>query len=451
MKPLHIITIICIAGIGHTVHAQAIYREHARIVPDKDTATVVGSDTAAMPADTLATLEADTVPSAPADTVISLLPLPRQLFGPLTYRSYEYMDTVDIWKKELSGNPAFRWFEEDAATRDRAQRIAQTFMINNPQYVPYNIALLPEPPRKYTMSVDPKDHTIHIDEITPDMPGHIDVYVKKRHWIRSFASSLQFSQAYVSPNWYQGGNNNLNMLINVQYDVKLNPKYHPNLLFESTFRYKLGLNSAPDDDLRNYSISEDLLQFNTTLGIKAARRWYYSLTAQFKTQLFKSYVTNTYDLKAAFLSPADLTAGLGMTYNYANKRKTFNYDASIAPLSYSLKICTAGDIDHTKFGLEADRDTKMSFGSSGELKLGWKLASNISFTSRIFAFTDYGTFYADWENTLSMDINRYLSTQIYVHARYDTDTPRAEDHPDWHKLQVKEILSFGLAYKFSSI
>lgn len=112
------------------------------------------------------------------------------------------------------------------------------------------------------------------------------MYVKKRHWIRTFASSLQFSQAYVSPNWYQGGNNNLNTLIKVQYDVKLNPKYHPNLLFVSTLRYKLGLNSAPDDDLRNYSISEDLLQFNSTLGIKAASRWYYSLTAQFKTQIF---------------------------------------------------------------------------------------------------------------------------------------------------------------------
>lgn len=63
-------------------------------------------------------------------------------------------------------------------------------------------------------------------------------------------------------------------------------------------------------------------------------------------------------MKAAFLSPADLTAGLGMTYNYTNKRKTFNLDISIAPLSYNLKVCTDATIDHTKFGINADKDTK---------------------------------------------------------------------------------------------
>ena len=47
-----------------------------------------------------------------------------------------------------------------------------------------------------------------------------------------------------------------------------------------------------------------------------------------------------------------------------------------------------------------------------------------------------------------MDINRYLTTQIYAHLRYDTTTPRTED---WHKLQVKEILSFGVTYRFSSL
>lgn len=444
-----LIPMLCIAA-APAAHAQAMYRDSARVPETEIQANVISNDSINS-IDSVAILQPDTKTLMPADTTVSMRNLPCQLFGPMTFVSYEYLDSADMWHKDLSGNAAFRWFEEEAATHTRAQRIAQTFMVKHPQYVPYNIAFLPEPPRKYTMSVDPKDHTIHIDEVTPELPGHIDVYVKKRHWIRTFASSLQFSQAYVSPNWYQGGNNNLNTLINVQYDVKLNPKYHPNLLFVSILRYKLGLNSAPDDDLRNYSISEDLLQFNSTLGIKAASRWYYSLTAQFKTQIFKSYVTNTYDLKAAFLSPADLTAGLGMTYNYTNKRKTFNLDISIAPLSYNLKVCTDATIDHTKFGINADKDTKMSIGSSSELKLAWKICSNITFTSRMFTFTDYGTFYADWENTLGMDINRYLSTQIYVHARYDTNTPRSDDHPDWHKLQVKEILSFGLAYKFSSI
>ncbi len=254
----------------------------------------------------------------------------------------------------------------------------------------------------------------------------------------------------MSPNWYQGGNNNLNTLANIYYNVKLNTEYHPNLLFETTAQYKLGMNNAPDDSIHNYNISDDLLQINTTFGIKAAKRWYYSFTGQFKTQVLNSYKKNSHDLNSSFLSPGELTAGIGMTYNYANAPKTFTFDASIAPLSYNLKTCISNRIDPTAYNIKEGRKTSHNFGSSAELRLFWKLAYNITFSSRIFAFTDYDSAQADWENTLSFDINRFLSTQVYVHMRYDSATPPCEDE-NWKKLQVKEILSIGFAYKFSSI
>ncbi len=274
--------------------------------------------------------------------------------------------------------------------------------------------------------------------------------IEKKHWIRTFNASLQFSQAYVSPNWYQGGNNNLNALAQIYYNVKLNQSYHPNLLFEFTAQYKLGANNAPEDSIHAYSIQEDLLQVNTTFGVKAARRWYYSFTGQFKTQVLNSYKSNTRDLRSSFLSPGELTAGVGMTYNYANPRKTVLFDASIAPLSYNLKTCISNRINHDQYDIRPDRKTVSKFGSSCELKFQWKITYNIQFNSRVFAFTDYESFQADWENTLAMDINRFLTTQIYAHARYDTRTPREADS-DWHKFQLKEIFSIGFAYKFSSI
>ena len=68
----------------------------------------------------------------------------------------------------------------------------------------------------------------------------------------------------------------------------------------------------------------------------------------------------------------------------------------------------------------------------------------------MFAFTDYSDACADWENTIVFDINRFLTTQIYAHLRYDSATQPCDD-PQWHKLQIKEILSIGFAYKFNSI
>lgn len=91
------------------------------------------------------------------------------------------------------------------------------------------------------------------------------------------------------------------------------------------------------------------------------------------------------------------------------------------------------------------------FGSTAEFVLGWKISHNIAYNTRLFAFTDYESFRADWENTLSFEINRFLTTQIYAHLRYDTRTPYVDANGKWKKLQLKEIFSIGFAYKFSTI
>ena len=386
------------------------------------------------------------------DTVMSFDPLSKMMLMPAVYTNYKLMEQKDPFASELTSEPWLGWIERSAAANDRSERAMQRFMVNNPEMVKGNIAFMEMPPRKYFGTVNPSDHSIEIHEVEINTPDKIEVEVDKRHWIRSFNASLQFSQAYISPNWYQGGNNNLNIIANIYYNVKLNQAYHPNLLFESTMQYKLGVNSAPDDSLRNYSISEDLLQINSTFGIKAARRWYYSLTGQFKTQVFTSYATNTRNMTSAFLSPGELNLGLGMTYNYVSGKKRFSFDASISPLSYNLKICIRPDdvLAHAAYGISPDKKCAQNVGSSAEVKISWKIIDNITFNSRLFFFTDYSRLEADWENTLAMDINKYLTTQIYVHARYDTQTSPVEN-AEWRKLQLKEILSFGVSYKFSSI
>ncbi len=422
-------------------------------IPEPDSSRVISEITdpqlAVFPTDTFAIEEFIPVFE---DTVIVMAPLSPTLFVEPIFTHYRMLEQKDPFTPELSGDPYLEWIERDNAIADRDARIWQRFMIANPMLVKKNIAFMEKPPQVFYAEVNPKEHTIELKPVDIVSPEKIEIEVQKRHWIRGFTASLQFSQAYVSPNWYQGGNNNLNVLANILYTVKLNPAYHPNILFESTFQYKLGLNSVTDDQYRKYAISEDLLQANSTFGLKAAKKWYYSINAQFKTQVLNSYVRNTMTLNSAFLSPGELTAGLGMTYNHVNEKKTLTFDASIAPLSYNLKICTRSNdqIPHSTWNIAPDRSTVSNIGSSGEAKLNWQITHNINFRSRLFIFTDYSQIQGDWENTLSMDINRYLATQIYVHARYDSSTPRCDD-PSWHKLQIKEILSFGVTYKFSSI
>ncbi len=376
-------------------------------------------------------------------------------FLPLIFNEY----SVDVAQKEPNPvDPAaqvpseLNWAERATYRMARNQGFMQRFMVENPDLVRYNIRSMPRPPKEFHMEADPSQAKITVTEFTRDRQEMVSVAkpvdIGRINWLQNFDGSLQFSQAYVSPNWYQGGKSNLNAILNLFYNVKLNPAFHPNLIFETTMQYKLGLNNAPDDTIHAYNISEDLFQINTKFGVKAAKRWYYSLTAQFKTQLLNSYKTNSDDLVAAFLSPAELNVGLGMTYNYENPRKTLNFSAAISPLSYNLKICPDTRLNPTAFGIEEGKKSISDYGSSAEVTFRWKLAYNIEYFSRLFMFTNYEYVQGDWENTITFTINKFLTTKIFGHLRYQSDALPMED-TSWHKWQFKEILSIGFTYKFS--
>lgn len=383
-------------------------------------------------------------------------PLHSWLFRPVVFDNHKLLDPIPLAPTTYSELPvetdAFYWIEDDEFNHNLIIHARQSFFVNHPDLVIYDEDKLPEPPKKFVATIDPETAKITISEekTVLNLKDDMTLNVEKRHWLKKFNGDIQFSQAFVSPNWYQGGNNNLNMIINAYYNVKLNPKFHPRWLFETTVQYKLGLNSAPDDSLRNYSISEDLFQANLVAGFRATKGWYYSANVSFKTQFLNNYQTNSRDLKASFLSPGELNVGLGMTYNYANPKKTFTFDASISPLSWNMKTCINRRMNETAFGIKEGRKTVMEYGSSSECKLFWQISHNISYRSRLSVFTDYDYLQGDWENTLSFNINRLLSTQIYAHLRYDSTSPY-RDGSSWHKWQLKEILSFGFSYRFSSI
>lgn len=354
-------------------------------------------------------------------------------------------DTVVSWG-------ARRFADRVAADRRRA-RMSMQYMIANPQMVRYNSAFFDTPAKIYRTTFDPTTAQINIEEIADSLLNNVEQYIAppvihRRNWLNTFDGLVQFTQAYNSPNWYQGGNSNLNMLVQAVYQLNLNTKFHPDLLFENTLQYKLALTSAPEDEFRNYSINEDLLQFNTKFGIRAARYWFYTVSGQLKTQTLRNYTSNTNDLKAAFMSPGEVNVGVGMTYTRVNKKETFSFGLTISPLSYNLKTCLEDRVDGTAFGIRPGHRTDNQFGANIEAKLVWKIAYNIQLSTRLYAFTDYNYVQGDLENTLSFSINRFLSTQIYAHLRYDSQTPALADSR-WHKWQLKEIFSFGFAYKFA--
>jgi len=344
-----------------------------------------------------------------------------------------------------------RWLHMARQQWGRVHDMRYRLMIEHPELVPFNEDLLPKPPKEVVVVADPSLAELQVETKNIDSEKFKPAdrrEVKMHNWLHTFVGSLHGTQAFISSNWYQGGENNLNLLADVQWDCNLNQQLHPKWLFNNTLHYRLGIATARGDSLRSYSISEDNFQFNSQLGYKAVKNWYYSATLLFKTQLLNSWVTNSHDLAASLLSPGELNVGLGMTYNYKDKDGYKVFTLSVAPLSYNIKMCRdIVGLDPTKFGIDAGHHTKHSFGSSVEAKFEWKITPSITWKTRFYAFTDYNYAQGDWENTLSFAVNSFLNTQIFTHLRYDKSRPW---NKDWKYWQLKEILSFGLTYKFAT-
>lgn len=378
---------------------------------------------------------------------VTEIPDPDSVSGPAEESSSDSSGKLMILQKNIVPDWLRKRIESDRVT----DNIMYSLMVVNPGFIDYAYWDLPTPPQLPEDDVRFSTYlkNLEIPEVNTGNAILPEIEIKKRYWLHNFNTGLQFSQAYISQNWYQGGNNHLSLLFNFFWDVQLNTAYNPNLLFQSTLQYKLGLNSTNQDKFHKYSISEDIFQYNLKAGVKAFKRWFYSYTLQFKTQMLNNYEQDSQVRKASFLSPADLNMGLGMTYNYENQYSTIKFSASIAPISYNLKTCVDRNVDPTQFNILPGHKTVSKIGSSAECTLDWTMTSNISLRSRLFGFTDYSYFQGDLETTVSFAINRFLSTQIYAHLRYDSSSELTSSK--WRHWMLKEILSFGLSYTFSTV
>lgn len=336
---------------------------------------------------------------------------------------------------------AYRW-EED---------FIYLLMVENPYYVEYAYWKLPKAPKLPEEDFSFRGYLkrLNLPEIKVDKPLPVHPDGERINWLHVCNAGLQLSQAYVSSNWYQGGTSHLAVLANFLWDVQLNNVYYPKVIFQNTVSYKLSVNSTPDDRYHEYSVSQDLFQYNLKLGYKAVHNWYYSFVTQFKTQFFNSYPANSETRSASFLSPGELNLGLGMTYSKENEAKTLKFSATVSPASYNLKTCIDPKVDPVQFGIKAGRKWRNEFGSNAEVNFYAKIWGNTTYTTRLFLFSDYKTFQTDWENTLNFQFTRLFSTQIYAHLRYDTSAD-SQVSRKWRKLMLKEILSVGISYTFST-
>lgn len=264
--------------------------------------------------------------------------------------------------------------------------------------------------------------------------------MKPNFWDIKGNGYIQASQNYISDNWYKGGESTVSLLSGLTWQFNYDDKQR--LQFENKLEWKLGFITAPSDTVHQYKTNNDLLRLTSKLGYEAFKNWYYTISAEFKTQLFSQYSTNSDVKKSAFLSPAELNIGIGMDYKY-KKNNVINLSVLINPLNYTRYSVWSDEVDPTKFNIEAGKKVSNQFGSRMEATMKWSVITNLLWDSRLSYTTNYSKVVSEWENTFTFAFNKYFSTKLFVHVRYDDSVTRKEGESFF---QLQELMSLGFNY-----
>lgn len=264
--------------------------------------------------------------------------------------------------------------------------------------------------------------------------------IKKLYWRKKLTALFQFSENYISSNWYQGGNSNLALLSVIAGQITYDNQ--KDIQWENNMEWRAGFNSVEGDTLRNVTTNDDLLRYTTKFGVKAFGNWYYSISGETSTQLFDNYkAVNSNVLKARFLTPLRVNLGIGMDYKYKKLLSLM-----VAPVSFKyIYVNDTVNVNPNLFGVEKGENHLREIGSSFNAQLTYSPMLNWQMTSRLTFFTNYKKVETDWEIVNNFTFNRFISARLLLNPRYDNTV--IEKKGEKARIQFKQLLSIGLSLR----
>jgi hypothetical protein len=255
-------------------------------------------------------------------------------------------------------------------------------------------------------------------------------------------------------NWAPGGNN----IIGVNGLAFMKAAYDKRRLnWTSTIDLGYGMQKINKENFRK---SDDRLELNTQLSykIKENRHWYYSLMANFRTQMAPGYnfVDDTTRLLVSKgLSPGYLTAGIGFDY-----KPTDWFNVFISPIaSKTVFVLDNVNIDETQYGIDSGKHVFQALGAFLSTRLSKEVVKNVTINTQLNLFSNYlknpQNIDINWLTSINLKVNKFLSVAIITEFVYDDDVNVPKKRKDGTTYQGKggqfrESLTIGLGYQFNN-
>ncbi|MBQ0047357.1 MAG: DUF3078 domain-containing protein [Prevotellaceae bacterium] len=286
-----------------------------------------------------------------------------------------------------------------------------------------------------------------VSEVVNDVDVDIQI-VKPNFWKTSGKFSLQFTQNYFSEKWYKGGDNNMTLFSNLILEANYNDQNK--IQWDNKLDLRLGYVTTKSDKYHRYLSNNDKIALYSKIGVKAAKSWFYTVSAEANSQFMPGYRANKKERFSDFLAPLDAFMSIGMDYKPAMKNGN-TLSVTLLPLSYKMRYIGADDDNETSAihaAYNQPSDFKQDFGSKLEFNAKIKLAKSLTWRSRLYYFTSYEYTEGECENVFSYQFNKYFSTELNTLWRFDDNRGMNFKDDNLGYFQFKELFTFGLSYNF---
>ena len=266
-------------------------------------------------------------------------------------------------------------------------------------------------------------------------------------WRYTGVGTITFSQVHFE-NWAAGGENSysLNGLFAASADYKTEK-----MIWDNDLGIAYGFLNQNNTENRK---TDDNLEISSNFGYKAINKWYYSALLSFKSQFSEGYEydddAGTKTKLSKFMAPGYLNIALGMNY-VPNK----NFSLFIGPISGKSTYVKDDTLSHYgAFGVEIDKTVRNEFGGLVKVAFTKDILKNVNLISKAEFFSNYSenpeNIDIDLQMLFTLKVNKFLSTNISFHLKYDDDIKTTDDTGmiTGPKVQFKELFGLGVTYKF---
>lgn len=202
--------------------------------------------------------------------------------------------------------------------------------------------------------------------------------------------------------------------------------------------------------------SDDRIDFLSKYGYQISKNhWYVGALLNFRTQFAKGY---SYPdgkpkvLTSSFLAPAYVLLSPNLTY-----QPNDNFSFSISPATARWTIVNDDSLSAAgAYGVDPGKKIKTEFGAFASVNYKAKISESASYMGRLDLFSNYLNNPQNIDlymtNVLLVKVTKLITVSLSLDMIYDDDVRTVDDsgNPRGPKIQLKELMGIGLAYRFKN-